>query len=31
MRGTYKMLRADGERFDVQIAPFALNARRTIH
>jgi ApaG protein len=31
MRGTDKMLRADGERFDVQIAPFALNARRTIH
>jgi ApaG protein len=31
MRGTYQMLRAGGERFDVQIAPFALNARRTIH
>lgn len=31
MRGTYQMLRAGGERFDVLIAPFALNARRTIH
>ena len=31
MHGTYQMLRAGGERFEVQIAPFALNARRTIH
>ena len=31
MRGTYQMLRAGGEHFEVQIAPFALNARRTIH
>ena len=31
MRGTYQMLRAGGESFEVQIAPFALNARRTIH
>jgi ApaG protein len=31
MRGTYQMLRAGGERFDVEIAPFALKTHRTIH
>jgi ApaG protein len=31
MRGTYQMLRAGGEQFDVEIAPFALKAHRTIH
>jgi ApaG protein len=31
MRGTYQMVRADGERFDIEIAPFALRARYTIH
>lgn len=31
MRGTYQMLRAGGEQFDVEIAPFALKAYRTIH
>jgi ApaG protein len=31
MRGTYEMERADGSRFDIEIAPFALRARYTIH
>ena len=31
MRGTYQMLRAGGEQFDVEIATFALKANRTIH
>jgi len=31
MRGTYQMLRADGEQFEVEIAAFALRAHRTIH
>jgi ApaG protein len=31
MRGTYQMLRAGGVQFDVEIAPFALKAHRTIH
>lgn len=31
MRGTYQMVRADGERFDIEIAPFALKARYTVH
>ena|ERR1039457_6614119 len=31
MHGTYEMLRVDGSRFDVEIAPFALRARYTIH
>ncbi len=31
MRGTYQMVREDGERFDIEIAPFGLKARYTVH
>jgi ApaG protein len=31
MRGTYQMIRADGERFDIEVAPFALKARSIIN
>jgi ApaG protein len=31
MRGTYQMARTNGEQFDIEIAPFALKARYTIH
>ena len=31
MHGTYQMATADGETFDIQIAPFALQARYTVH
>jgi ApaG protein len=31
MRGTYQMARAGGEKFDIEIAPFALKARYTVH
>src|SRR5579863_8610432 len=31
MRGTYRMVRANGEQFDIEIAPFALRARYTVH
>ncbi len=31
MRGTYQMVRAGGEKFDIEIAPFALKARYTVH
>jgi ApaG protein len=31
MRGTYRMVRASGEQFDIEIAPFALKARYTVH
>jgi len=31
MRGTYQMVGAGGEEFDVEIATFALRARYTIH
>jgi|SRR5271157_1511657 len=31
MRGTYRMVRAGGGRFDIEIAPFALKARYTVH
>ena len=31
MHGTYEMVRADGNHFDIEIAPFALKARYTIH
>jgi ApaG protein len=31
MQGTYEMVREDGSRFDVEIAPFALRARYTVH
>ena len=30
MRGIYHMQRADGSRFDIEIAPFALKARYTV-
>jgi ApaG protein len=31
MRGTYRMVRTDGAGFDIDIAPFALRARYTVH
>jgi ApaG protein len=31
MHGTYQMTAADGERFEIEIAPFALRARYTVH
>ena len=31
MHGTYQMVRADGTRFDIDIAPFALKARYTVN
>jgi ApaG protein len=31
MHGTYQMLRTGGDQFDVEIAPFVLRARYTIH
>ena len=31
MRGTYQMVTADGQHFDVEIAPFALTEPYTIH
>lgn len=31
MHGTYQMVREDGTRFDIEIAPFALKARYTVH
>jgi ApaG protein len=31
MRGTYQMVRANGERFDIEVAPFGLRARYTVH
>ena len=31
MNGTYQMIRADGTQFDIEIAPFALKARYTVH
>jgi ApaG protein len=31
MRGTYRMIRHDGAQFDIEIAPFALRARYTVH
>ena len=31
MRGTYQMVTAGGERFDAEIAPFALTEPYTIH
>jgi ApaG protein len=30
MRGEYQMVGADGTRFDIEIAPFALKARYTV-
>jgi ApaG protein len=31
MRGTYQMVRVGGDQFDIEIAPFALKARYTVH
>jgi len=31
MRGTYQMVKPGGEEFDIEIAPFALTARYTVH
>jgi ApaG protein len=31
MHGTYQMVRAGGDQFDIEIAPFALKARYTVH
>jgi ApaG protein len=31
MHGTYQMVRSNGERFDIEIAPFGLRARYTVH
>src|SRR5271165_5717423 len=31
MRGTYQMARVGGQQFDIEIAPFALKARYTVH
>jgi ApaG protein len=31
MRGTYQMARPNGDRFDIEIAPFALRAPYTVH
>src|SRR5579862_3157247 len=31
MHGTYQMVRSDGTPFDIEIAPFALRARYSVH
>jgi ApaG protein len=31
MRGAYQMIRVGGEQFEIEIAPFALKARYTVH
>ncbi|HUI76687.1 MAG TPA: Co2+/Mg2+ efflux protein ApaG [Bryobacteraceae bacterium] len=31
MRGTYQMVDPNGKQFDIEIAPFALRARYTVH
>lgn len=31
MRGTYQMVRANGDQFEIEIAPFALKAPYTVH
>lgn len=31
MHGTYQMIAAGGKQFDIEIAPFALKARYTVH
>jgi ApaG protein len=31
MHGSYEMARTDGRHFDIEIAPFALRARYTVH
>src|SRR4051812_46258356 len=31
MRGTYQMVGSEGNQFEIEIAPFALRARYTVH
>ena len=31
MRGTYQMVKEDGTQFDIEIAPFGLRPRYTVH
>jgi ApaG protein len=31
MRGTYQMVRSNGDGFEIEIAPFGLRARQTVH
>jgi ApaG protein len=31
MHGTYQMVGADGKQFDIEIAPFGLKAKYTVH
>jgi ApaG protein len=31
MHGTYQMVRAGGDQFDIEIAPFGLKAKYTVH
>jgi uncharacterized protein affecting Mg2+/Co2+ transport len=31
MHGTYQMARADGNQFDIEIAPFALKAKYAVN
>jgi len=31
MHGTYQMVRTDGSQFDIEVAPFALRARYSVH
>jgi ApaG protein len=31
MRGTYQMIRPNGDQFDIEIAPFAMRAKQTVH
>jgi ApaG protein len=31
MRGTYQMARENGDQFDIEVAPFGLRARYTVH
>lgn len=31
MRGTYQMVRPNGDQFDIEIAPFGMRAKQTIH
>ena len=31
MQGSFEMARTDGSRFDIEIAPFGLRARYTVH
>lgn len=31
MRGAYQMVRADGDQFDIEVAPFTLRATYTVH